>query len=360
MESSCSNSNDNVLHQPIKLPDNAKNSRIECFRSLHSHLKVLFAKPGYLGGFNRAFATLFGQNVETFTVKMTLHLDQLQQQLEKGEFSEDRSMAAFCVINNQLQAFIDSRFTEEYDHESQMTKKSFATHTGIEVDVFRVTLLQLMGNVKEYIMERAKHEHKYEDKVMACRVQPCDGCVDSGKASNAGSVIIEGRGSETEKLDTTNSSMTLTRDVDADIRPVKEHVSCAKVLELCNIVDEQKIPNKVQPTNNVDSDVVDMGNSNVDPCEEHMKHNEVSVVQCSASSVLKDDCVVHEYTAYNPDDSLTTRFNILKDQVAMYEQRARFELTGREQNMEWQMRAYISENNLQPETLKMELQSLQQ
>jgi hypothetical protein len=67
-------------------------------------------------------------------------------------------MAALGVINNQLQAFTDSRFTEEYDHESQMTKTSFATYTGIEVNVFRVTLLQLMGNVKEYIMERAKHE----------------------------------------------------------------------------------------------------------------------------------------------------------------------------------------------------------
>jgi hypothetical protein len=42
---------------------------------------------------------------------------------------------------------------------------------------------------------------------------------------------------------------------------------------------------------------------------------------------------------------LTARFNTLKDQVAMYEQRARFELTIREQKMEWQMRAYITENN---------------
>ena len=58
-----------------------------------------------------------------------------------------------------------------------------------------------------------------------------------------------------------------------------------------------------------------------------MKHNEVSVVQCSASSVLNDDCVLHENTAYNPDDSLTNRYNILKDQVAMYEQRARFDWT---------------------------------
>ena len=108
MESLCSKSQENELHQPIKLPDNAKDSCIECFRLLHSHLKVLFAKPGYSVGYNRAFATLFSQKAETFTGKMTLYLDQLQQQLEKCEFSEERSMAALCVINNQLQAFIDS------------------------------------------------------------------------------------------------------------------------------------------------------------------------------------------------------------------------------------------------------------
>lgn len=108
MESSCCKYQENELHHPIKLPDNAKDSCIECFRLLLSHLKVLFAQPGYSVGYNRAFATLFSQKVETFTGKMTLYLDQLQQQLEKGEFSEERSMAAFCVINNQLQAFIDT------------------------------------------------------------------------------------------------------------------------------------------------------------------------------------------------------------------------------------------------------------
>ena len=115
MESTCSNSQANELHQPTKLPDNAKDCCIECFQLLHSHLKVLFAQPGYLGGYNRAFATLFGQDVETFTVKMILYLDQLQQQLDKGEFSKGGSMAAFYEINKQLQVFTDSRFTGEYD-----------------------------------------------------------------------------------------------------------------------------------------------------------------------------------------------------------------------------------------------------
>ena len=231
MESTCSNSPANELHQPTKLPDNAKDCCIECFQLLHSHLKVLFAQPGYLGGFNRAFTTLFCESVETFTVKMTLYLDQLQQQLEEGEFSEGRSMAAFYVINNQLQAFINSRFIEEYDHESQMTKKCFATYTGIEVDVFRVTLLQYMGNVKEYIEERAHHKLKHEDKVKACQMKSNDGIVNSAKASDVGLAVTEGRGSETNKLRTTYRSMSLGgHHRDAYIRPIKEQVSYAEVL----------------------------------------------------------------------------------------------------------------------------------
>jgi hypothetical protein len=111
-----------------------------------------------------------------------------------------------------------------------MTLKCFADHTGIEVDTFRDTLLQLMGNVKEFIEERAHHTPIYDDKVKACRVKSCDGIINSGIASDVGSVINECKGSETAKLDTTSSSVTLvTHDTDADFRPVKEQGSCAEV-----------------------------------------------------------------------------------------------------------------------------------
>jgi DNA-directed RNA polymerase alpha subunit len=67
-----------------------------------------------------------------------------------------------------------------------------------------------------------------------------------------------------------------------------------------------------------------------------------------------NDCDLHDYTIYIPDDTLTIRLNILKDQVTMYEQRAKFELTEREQKMDWHMCAYITERNLREETLKKE------
>ncbi|GJZ39926.1 hypothetical protein Tco_0586489 [Tanacetum coccineum] len=66
-------------------------------------------------GFKRAFMSLFGQDDDTFTSTMLLNVDQLQKQLDKDEFKEDGTMAAFWVINRQFQKFIDSQFTLDYD-----------------------------------------------------------------------------------------------------------------------------------------------------------------------------------------------------------------------------------------------------
>ncbi|GJV19882.1 hypothetical protein Tco_1368902 [Tanacetum coccineum] len=105
-------------------------------------------------GFKRAFMSLFGQDADTFTSIMLLNVDQLQKQLDKDEFQEDGSMAAFWVVNNQFQKFIDSQFTLDYD--SQMTDKYFVEYTGIEVKHFKDTLLQHMGNVKKSVAERTQ------------------------------------------------------------------------------------------------------------------------------------------------------------------------------------------------------------
>ncbi|GJS38029.1 hypothetical protein Tco_0536411 [Tanacetum coccineum] len=83
----------------------AKERCMAYFRSLHSHLQVL-SKDDLKGtriehGFKRAFMSLFGQDVDTFTRTMLLNVDQLQKQLDKDEFQEDGSMTAFWVVNNQ-------------------------------------------------------------------------------------------------------------------------------------------------------------------------------------------------------------------------------------------------------------------
>nr|GEW00365.1 hypothetical protein [Tanacetum cinerariifolium] len=84
----------------------AKERRMTYFRSLHSHLQVL-SKEDLKGthiehGFKQTFMSLFGQDVDTFTSTMLINVYQLQKQLDKDEFQEDGTMAAFWVDNNIL------------------------------------------------------------------------------------------------------------------------------------------------------------------------------------------------------------------------------------------------------------------
>nr|GEW50402.1 Gag-Pol polyprotein [Tanacetum cinerariifolium] len=81
----------------------AKERCMVYFRSLHSYLQVI-SKEDLKGtrikhGFKRAFMSLFGQDVDTFTITMFLKVDRLQKQFDKDEFQEDGSMIAFWVQN---------------------------------------------------------------------------------------------------------------------------------------------------------------------------------------------------------------------------------------------------------------------
>ena len=231
------NSSKSVIPDILKLNDNEHQTNdpesewsIECLQQLHSHVKLLFNKSEYTMGYGRAFVTFFGQNLETFTVQMILHLDQLQQQLNREHFSTERSTAALSVITQQFQVFIDCKFTLEFDYDSWIMEKCFENHTGFEVDAFRDTLLQLMGKVKMHIVVRAQHEPMNDDKANVSRVQSCDGIVESGIKLDVGSDVTKGKDSETDKIDTTSCSETLiTHVMDADFTSVKDQVSCDEV-----------------------------------------------------------------------------------------------------------------------------------
>ncbi|GKF41751.1 hypothetical protein Tco_0125093, partial [Tanacetum coccineum] len=180
----------------------AKERCMAYFRSLYSHLQVL-SKDDVNGthikhGFKRAFMSLFGQDNDTFTGTMLLNVDQLQKQLEKDEFQEDRSMAAFWVINRQFQKFIDSQFTLDYD--SQMTDKYFVEYTRIE----------------------------YDRRVNKRQMQTQESKIDTGKAVDDDLVVTERNRTESEVQDDNNRSGNDTNVDDADIRPIYDEEPMAE------------------------------------------------------------------------------------------------------------------------------------
>nr|GEW53817.1 hypothetical protein [Tanacetum cinerariifolium] len=153
MESS--NSQERELHHLQQMQDNAKESCMTSFQLLYSFLHVLSYDESKSKRVSEcAFMTLFGQDNETFTSTMFLYVDPLQNQLGKDEFQEDKSMAAFWVLNNHFQKFIDWQYFLDYD--SEMTEKLFAEYTIIKVKQFRKTLLLHMGNCMKMLIDTNK------------------------------------------------------------------------------------------------------------------------------------------------------------------------------------------------------------
>ncbi|GKE70437.1 hypothetical protein Tco_1528509 [Tanacetum coccineum] len=85
--SSCSESEEQQMQL---IQDKSKESCMVSFQRLHSHLKRLsnndLKGSRTENGFGRAFATLFGQDFESFTSMMFLNMDQLQKQLDNNQF----------------------------------------------------------------------------------------------------------------------------------------------------------------------------------------------------------------------------------------------------------------------------------
>ncbi|GJR57410.1 hypothetical protein Tco_1499572 [Tanacetum coccineum] len=185
-----------------QIQDKAKESCMVSFRQLHSHLKLLshdkLKGTRTESGFKRAFATLFGQDVETFISTMFLNVDQLEKELDKEEFQEIESMASFKVLETQFQMFIKSRIYLD-DEYVDMIRNKFLQYTRLEIPEFRDTLIQHMESVKKSIDERAKHKEEYDSWVNERQIQTTEDKVDTGKAVDASLVNIESIGTESKE-----------------------------------------------------------------------------------------------------------------------------------------------------------------
>ncbi|GKB27541.1 hypothetical protein Tco_0866942 [Tanacetum coccineum] len=101
----CLNSEEQQMQQ---IQDKAKKSCMVSFRHTYYYTYNLLHTTNKKGtrtesGFKRAFATLFGPDVETFIGTMFLNVDQLEKQLDKEEFQEIGSMASIKVLEKQKQ-----------------------------------------------------------------------------------------------------------------------------------------------------------------------------------------------------------------------------------------------------------------
>ncbi|GJW20388.1 hypothetical protein Tco_0031010 [Tanacetum coccineum] len=141
---------------------------------------------------------------------------------------------------------------------------------------------------------------------------------------------------------------------------------------VCEHLEEHEMHDDVQPNYVVDSHADYTSNSNMIPYDQYVKDNAVPVVQSNVSSVTNDAymmiyndmCEPHAQSVSKTtrnivvDNSLTAELETYKEQVELYERRARFELTEREQKIDEQLRIVITDRNIKEENLKKELHSV--
>ncbi|GKA75854.1 hypothetical protein Tco_0782232 [Tanacetum coccineum] len=215
--SSCSESEE----QQMKLiQDKSKESCMVSFQRLHSHLKRLsnndLKGSQTENGSGRAFATLFGQDFETFTGTMFLNMDQLQKQLDNNKFQEIGSMASFKSSETQFQMFINSQIylNDEY---IVMTCNYFLQYTQLDIPEFRETLVQFMEYVKKSIDERALHKIEYDSRVNERRTQTTEEKIDTSNALDA----LDARQQHTEQPESNNEGeVDQNADQCYDTRPL--------------------------------------------------------------------------------------------------------------------------------------------
>ncbi|GJU57631.1 retrovirus-related pol polyprotein from transposon TNT 1-94 [Tanacetum coccineum] len=141
---------------------------------------------------------------------------------------------------------------------------------------------------------------------------------------------------------------------------------------VCEHHEEHEMHDDVQPNYVVDSHANYTSDSNMISYDQYVKDNAVPVVQSNVSSVPNDAYMMifndmhepHAQSVSNTtrntvvDNSLTAKLVTYKEQVELYERRAMFELTEREQKIDEQLRIVITDRNIKEEILKKELHSV--
>nr|GEY88579.1 retrovirus-related Pol polyprotein from transposon TNT 1-94 [Tanacetum cinerariifolium] len=141
---------------------------------------------------------------------------------------------------------------------------------------------------------------------------------------------------------------------------------------VCAHHEEHVMRDSVQLNHVVDSHADYTSDSNMIPYDQYVKDNEVPVVHSNVSSIpndafmmiYNDMCEPHSQSVSNPSrntvvkNSLTAKLATYKEQVELYERRAKFELTKREKKINEQLTLVISDRNFKKETLKKELHSI--
>nr|GEX00298.1 putative retrotransposon protein [Tanacetum cinerariifolium] len=307
------------------------------FEQLEIHLRDLYLNNSSyaVDAFKPTFRTFFGEEHQTFRLKMFHNLDQLRLQLERENLYEFNTKTCLEVLQTQFKEFFTSKGVNSSDHLNHCWQQDFKEYTLYEPDTYRCSLLENLDTLEAVIRravitygilrikENEVNALKHESLVTKSTTLEANLNTDI-KALDVGSVITESSGLKSDKHDTSRSlGNYITHVVDADIRPVNDHVPFAEIASLRWIPTGKMFTDNTtkvdsEPPNGSNDDITNPYGCdqtlNVSVCTLNLSEDNTSgpapqrkekcTIQCALSS-KEDKSSVTEKQAGNVQTSLT-------------------------------------------------------
>ncbi|GKB35181.1 retrovirus-related pol polyprotein from transposon TNT 1-94 [Tanacetum coccineum] len=337
MESSNSNSKERELQLTQVLVKQRHSHCMIWFEQLEIHLHDLYLNNSFnaIDAFKPAFRSFFGEEHQTFRLKMFHNLDLLRLQLESDNLLEVNAKTCLEELRTQFKEFLASKGVNSSDHLNQRWQQDFEEYVLCKPDTYRRDLLENMDTLDAVIhravntygilrmkendvnaskvngkqlLEDTLHEHEinksFKLQSQDVQINPIQAVDDSlilqqhkclvtesttleakesmdVKALDGEMVTIEGNGTYSDKPDTSNSSGNhITYAMDVDIKPVNDQGPFAEVkLTAQHNVLANDQHHSVQSEPSYDTHLLETIDSNTTPDSTNMCHRGGEIVQ---------------------------------------------------------------------------------
>ncbi|GJT36655.1 hypothetical protein Tco_0927074 [Tanacetum coccineum] len=346
MESSNSNSKERELQLTQRLVKQRHSHCMAWFEQLETHLHDLYlnSSPHAVDAFKPAFHSFFGEEHQTFRLKMFHNLDQIRLQLERDNLLEVNPRTYLEALRTQFKEFFASKRVNSLEHLDQCWQKDFKEYTSCEPDTYKRNLLENLDTLEAVIHRAVITLQLQSQDVKINLVQAVDDSLIVSKSSriesennnalsksmnetqlqqhkslvtesttlevnlntyvkalDAGSVITENSRTNSGKHDTSSSSKTyITHAVDAYIRPVNDQVPFAEVQLTAQhnvLANEQQHTEQSEPS--YDTYLLENVDSNTTPDLTNMCHRGGEIDQDAKQYQAKSPLLKAEFLKTN-------------------------------------------------------------
>ncbi|GKA35556.1 hypothetical protein Tco_0722047 [Tanacetum coccineum] len=150
MDSSNSNSKERELELTQLLVKQRHSNCMAWFEQLELHLHDLYLHnaPYAVDAFKPAFREFFGEEHQTFKLKMFHNLDQLRLQLRRENLYEVNAKTCLEALRTQFKEFLASKGVNSMDHLNYCWQQDFKDYTRCEPGAYRRDLLENLDTLE--------------------------------------------------------------------------------------------------------------------------------------------------------------------------------------------------------------------